>query len=52
MNSFEAKYSYLKQLIGHPDNAEFTIAYDVKGAIDEIAQDSTDPLILENRVVE
>ncbi|WP_026955198.1 TolC family protein [Algoriphagus vanfongensis] len=50
MNSFEAKYSYLKQLIGHPDNAEFTIAYDVKGAIDEIAQDSTDPLILENRV--
>lgn len=50
MNSFEAKYSYLKQLIGHPDHAEFTIAYDVKGAIDEIAQDSTDPLILENRV--
>lgn len=50
MNSFDAKYSYLKQLIGHPDSLDFEITFDVKGAVEDIAQDAADPLMLENRV--
>src|SRR5690606_38056381 len=31
-NSFEAKYDYLKQLMGYPDSLNFTIEYDLQGA--------------------
>lgn len=49
-NSFEAKYDYLKQLMGYPDSLDFTIEYDLKGAAGSIAEDAADPLVLENRV--
>ncbi|WP_057935808.1 TolC family protein [Algoriphagus resistens] len=49
-NSFEAKYDYLKQLMGYPDSLNFTIEYDLQGAAGSIAEDAADPLILENRV--
>lgn len=49
-NSFEAKYDYLKQLMGYPDSLNFTIEYDVQRAAGSIAEDAADPLVLENRV--
>ncbi|PZX46528.1 TolC family protein [Algoriphagus chordae] len=49
-NSFEAKYDYLKQLMGYPDSLNFTIDFDIQGAAGEIAGNASDPLILENRV--
>lgn len=49
-NSFESKYDYLKQLMGYPDSLDFRIDFDVQGAAGKIAQDTADPLVLENRV--
>ena len=49
-NSFEAKYDYLKQLVGYPDSLEFTIDFDVQGAAGKIGEDIADPLVMENRV--
>ena len=49
-NSFEAKYDYLKQLMGYPDSLEFTIDFDVQGAAGKIGEDIADPLVMENRV--
>jgi len=49
-NSFEAKYDYLKQLMGYPDKLDFTIEFDQQGAAGKIAEDAADPLMLENRV--
>lgn len=49
-NSFKTKYDYLKQLMGYPENSEFTIDFDLNGAAATIAQDSADPLLLENRI--
>ena len=49
-NSFEAKYDYLKQLMGYPDSLDFTIEFDVQGASGKIGEDAADPLMLENRV--
>ena len=49
-NSFDAKYDYLKQLMGYPDSLDFVIEFDVAGAEGTIAEDAADPLILENRV--
>jgi outer membrane protein TolC len=49
-NSFDAKYDYLKQLMGYPDSLDFTIEFDQKGAEGKIAEDAADPLMLENRV--
>lgn len=49
-NSFDAKYDYLKQLMGYPDSLDFTIEFDVQGAEGKIGEDAADPLMLENRV--
>ncbi|MDR7130494.1 outer membrane protein TolC [Algoriphagus sp. 4150] len=49
-NSFDAKYDYLKQLMGYPDSLDFRIEFDVEGAVGNIAGDAADPLILENRI--
>jgi outer membrane protein TolC len=49
-NSFDAKYDYLKQLMGYPDSLDFVIEFDSEGAAGAIAEDAADPLILENRV--
>lgn len=49
-NSFDAKYNYLKQLMGYPDSLDFKIDFDVQGAAGKIGEDAADPLILENRV--
>lgn len=49
-NSFDAKYDYLKQLMGYPANLDFTIDFDQQGAAGKIAEDAADPLMLENRV--
>ncbi|RAI83671.1 TolC family protein [Algoriphagus yeomjeoni] len=49
-NSFDAKYDYLKQLMGYPDSLDFVIEFDVQGAAGKIGEDTADPLMLENRV--
>ncbi|MFC5624038.1 TolC family protein [Algoriphagus winogradskyi] len=49
-NSFEAKYDYLKQLMGYPDSLDFVIEFDVQGAAGKIGEDTADPLVLENRI--
>ncbi|WP_339864156.1 TolC family protein [uncultured Algoriphagus sp.] len=49
-NSFEAKYDYLKQLMGYPDSLEFTIEFDMQNAAGSIVEEAADPLILENRI--
>jgi outer membrane protein TolC len=49
-NSFDAKYDYLKQLMGYPDSLDFVIEFDEESAAGEIAADTADPLVLENRV--
>jgi outer membrane protein TolC len=49
-NSFDAKYDYLKQLMGYPDSLNFVIEFDTEGLAGKIAEDAADPLILENRV--
>lgn len=49
-NSFDAKYDYLKQLMGYPDSLDFTIDFDLQGAAGKIGEDTSDPLMLENRV--
>ncbi|WP_339759137.1 TolC family protein [Algoriphagus aquimarinus] len=49
-NSFEAKYDYLKQLMGYPEDFDFTIEFDTQRAEGKIAEDAADPLMLENRV--
>ena len=48
--SFKAKYAYLKQLMGYPDELDFTLVFDREEMISEIYMDDTEPLILENRV--
>ncbi|WPR76550.1 TolC family protein [Algoriphagus sp. NG3] len=49
-NSFEAKYDYLKQLMGYPDSLDFTIEFDLQAETNKVVEDVADPLILENRV--
>tara|TARA_R110002020_G_scaffold231806_1_gene442999 strand:- start:1062 stop:2381 length:1320 start_codon:yes stop_codon:yes gene_type:complete len=49
-NSFDAKYDYLKQLMGYPDSLDFTLEFDIQGAVGKIGEDTADPLMLENRV--
>ncbi|MEB2777849.1 TolC family protein [Algoriphagus sp. D3-2-R+10] len=49
-NSFDAKYDYLKQLMGYPDSLDFTIEFDSQGAEGKIGEDAADPLVLENRI--
>lgn len=49
-NSFDAKYDYLKQLMGYPDSLDFTIEFDTQGAEGKIGEDAADPLVLENRI--
>jgi outer membrane protein TolC len=49
-NSFDAKYDYLKQLMGYPDSLGFVIEFDAQDAAGKIAEDTADPLILKNRV--
>ncbi|PZX53120.1 outer membrane protein TolC [Algoriphagus ratkowskyi] len=49
-NSFDAKYDYLKQLMGYPDSLNFTIEFDTQGAEGAIGEEVVDPLMLENRV--
>ncbi|MEB2786758.1 TolC family protein [Algoriphagus persicinus] len=49
-NSFDAKYDYLKQLMGYPDSLDFTIEFDTQRAEGKIGEDAADPLVLENRI--
>ncbi|SFT85508.1 Outer membrane protein TolC [Algoriphagus locisalis] len=49
-NSFEAKYDYLKQLMGYPDSLDFTVDFDLQAEASNVVQDVADPLMLENRV--
>ncbi|WP_192349149.1 TolC family protein [Algoriphagus sp. Y33] len=49
-NSFDAKYDYLKQLMGYPDSLDFRIEFDLEGAAGNIGGNAADPLVLENRI--
>ncbi|MEB2781772.1 TolC family protein [Algoriphagus sp. C2-6-M1] len=49
-NSFDAKYDYLKQLMGYPDSLDFTIEFDTQRAEGKIGENAADPLVLENRI--
>ncbi|WP_425638233.1 TolC family protein [Algoriphagus yeomjeoni] len=49
-NSFDAKYDYLKQLMGYPDSLDFVIEFDVQGAAGKIGENTAEPLMMENRV--
>lgn len=49
-NSFDAKYDYLKQLMGYPDSLDFKIEFDVQDAEGKIGEDAADQLILTNRI--
>lgn len=48
--SFEARYAYLKQLMGCPEEFEFTVSFDREEMLSEIYMDASEPLVLENRV--
>lgn len=48
--SFEAKYSYLKQLMGYPDESDFTVEFNREKMLAEILIDESESLVLENRV--
>lgn len=48
--SFEAKYAYLKQLMGYPDEFDFTVEFNREKMLSEMLMDGTEPLVLENRV--
>ncbi|WP_373397920.1 TolC family protein [Algoriphagus halophilus] len=48
--SFDARYAYLKQLMGCPEEFEFTVSFDREEMLSEIYMDASEPLVLENRV--
>ncbi|MEN2282598.1 TolC family protein [Algoriphagus sp. SE2] len=48
--SFEAKYAYLKQLMGYPDEFDFTVEFNREKMLSEMLMTDTEPLVLENRV--
>ena len=48
--SFEAKYAYLKQLMGYPHDSDFTLQFDRESMVAEMFMDDSEPLILDNRV--
>lgn len=48
--SFDAKYAYLKQLMGYPEEAEFTVPFDVEGLKNQVEPADFETLVLENRV--
>ena len=48
--SFDAKYAYLKQLMGYPDNADFTVEFNREKMLDDMFMEESEPLVLENRV--
>ncbi|MBN3519688.1 TolC family protein [Algoriphagus lutimaris] len=48
--SFDARYAYLKQLMGCPEEFEFTVSFDREQMLSEIYMDAFEPLVLENRV--
>lgn len=48
--SFDARYAYLKQLMGCPENFDFSVSFDREQMLSEIYMEVSTPLVLENRV--
>jgi outer membrane protein TolC len=49
-SSFEARYAYLKQLMGYPDEFDFTVEFNREKMLEEMLMSDSEPLVLENRV--
>lgn len=49
-STFKAKYAYLKQLMGYPEEAEFKIPTNVEQLENKIDLAQIEPLVLENRI--